>query len=233
MGRACRGQNRAVLGLVGTTATRVDASLLGYDFRVAVFGSDRPVWRRIRVSGGMSLRSLNRVIRRVFDWPVSNEYGFGVRRPWDGQGEAALVGRIKVRVGDTVGVDEGLSFEYLIRDGWRVDAVVENVFVTQTPVRVSCLAGAGSVGHYRERTPEYCDLCRAVANPGWGEHERAMEVLREGLACKPGGSINLEHLNKAVGEGRYAIVAPEEALVHTRRRRRRGRFLVRLAGSRG
>jgi len=133
--------------------------------KLSVFEAEMPVWRRIRVRGGTSLRGLNRVIRRVFGWPVSHEYTLRVRRPWERGADEAMVSRRRVRVGDAVGEGDSLSLSYEYGQGWWVDAVVERGVIAKNPV------------------PAH-EFPRAEPPALPGELETSLAHLEEGLAAR-------------------------------------------------
>jgi hypothetical protein len=194
-----------VLEQVRARRAPTDPTLLSYEIKLSVFACGLPVWRRVRVNGGTSIRGLNRVIRRVFGWRVSHEYSLRVRRPWERGSDEAVVSRVHARVADLVGERDSLSLGYEYGRGWWVDAVVERVGpATGGPV-AECLAGAGWVSEWRPQIEGYWRLTVALSMVDRDGHDQAMWLRREGIQSESGTPIDVTGMNAELVRGRYLL----------------------------
>jgi len=202
-----------------------DVALLAYEIKLIVVGAGVPVWRRVRVSGGLSLRAFNSIVRRAFGWPVSNRYVARIRRPWRSQPGAALVERKRLRLGDTLGEGDGLAFAYEYGWGgeWEVDAVAERVAAAASPPPPECLAGAGEIECTTPDPSEYLRLLRGLRTVGDELHGEAVGWRRAGIEADSGLPVDAAAITRALRRGRYPILHGP-AVAASGPRRRRGRF---------
>lgn len=186
-----------------------DAELTALQVKLVVFGAAAPVWRRVRVGGGLSVRSFSRVMRRAFGWWVSNEYTLGLRRPWDSHARTALVERKLVRLGDLLGKGDAMDFAYRYSMGgvgWTVAAVVEDVAPAEGRVRATCLAGAGVLAAQPRDWLAYNRVRHGLVMLACDEQRQALALRREGIEREGGDAIDLGAINEELARGRYLVV---------------------------
>lgn len=218
VGRSAGGVNDVLLRLVrgGKAAEaggveregRSDRSGLAYRLRLFVVDMDVPVWRGVEVRGDMSLRSLNRVVRRSFGWREDHEYGLNVRHGWDGTMRGIIYRR--VRVCDVAEAGDILTLRYAY-SGREVDVLVEGL--REGPVKglPVCLSGRGSCA----AEPDLPLLLTHARRPAW------LAAVAAEVAREAGAPIDIDHINANLRCGRYPRL--EESEVHERFRRERRR----------
>ncbi len=165
-----------------------------YQLKIQLEYTEPPIWRRILVSGDITLGKLHEVIQEAMGWTNTHLHEFMI----DGQGysdpEAEIDdnrNELLYRLSE-VTTPTRKEFQYLYDpgDGWEHDIVVEQTLETDQrylgyPV---CVDGA------RACPPEDCggpggyeDLLAAITNPKHKRHQ----VMREWM----GDDFDPEHFN--------------------------------------
>lgn len=152
-----------------------------YQLKVTMRGIRPPIWRRVRVSGGLTLARLHDALQEAFGWTNSHLHQFRVGRECfgvpdrDGWGGPEVIDERRVRLEEVADVKSRLVYEYDFGDGWEHDVVVERVDAGEEAVP-SCLDGR------RSRPPEDCggpygyeNLLQALTDPKHAEHEEMLE----------------------------------------------------------
>ncbi len=216
MGRSQRQRNALVLAALRGSDMVLrrglepkDRAGHAYRFRLTVVEAPAPVWRRVMVHGEMSLRSLNRVVRRAFGWPMDHRYVLSVRRPWTAPRKAVV--KRQVRVCDVVSWGDALTFSYDYGGGWSVDAVVEELVETSPKFQPACLGGGGYSSTAKEWSHEA--WLRAVH----GERSGSLE------SSEPAAPIDVAAIDWKLKGGRYPLIEWAQPMPRRGRRRRRRR----------
>jgi hypothetical protein len=152
-----------------------------YQLKVTMRGIRPPIWRRVRVAGGLTLARLHDALQEAFGWTNSHLHQFRVGRECfgvpdrDGWGGPEVIDERRVRLEDVADVKSRLVYEYDFGDGWEHDIVVERVDVGGEPVP-TCVDGR------RSRPPEDCggphgydNLLLILADPKHPEHAEMRE----------------------------------------------------------
>ncbi len=128
----------------------------------------RPVTRRVRVPGRMTLRQLHRLVQALFGWKSMHLYEFEMRKVLYGDHE--ILGTDMSPHGKQIQDDSmshlrdllapGLRFRYRydFGDRWVVDVRVAQAEETPGPAAVECLDGVGAA------PPEDCGGASGYAN---------------------------------------------------------------------
>jgi hypothetical protein len=154
-----------------------------YQLKVTLKGIRPPVWRRVQVSGDLTLGQLHRVLQIVMGWTDSHLHQFivdGERYATpspDDWGEPPSDER-KVRVHDLARAKTRLRYEYDFGDGWEHDVLVEKIVPAHPERAAVCVAGR------RACPPEdcggpwgYAELLEILADPKHEEHAERREWL--------------------------------------------------------
>jgi hypothetical protein len=152
-----------------------------YQLKVTLRGIRPPIWRRLRVSGAVTLARLHDVLQEAFGWTNSHLHQFRVGREAfgvpdrDGWGGPEVIDERRVWLDQVANAKSRLVYEYDFGDGWEHDVVVERVDVASEPMPI-CLDGR------RSRPPEDCggppgyeNLLEALADPKHPEHAEMRE----------------------------------------------------------
>jgi hypothetical protein len=118
-----------------------------YQIRVTLLASDPPIWRRLRVSGNVTLARLHKVIQTAMGWTNSHAHMFEAGSVLFGDPEmdwdAAVVDERKAPLA-AIANEAGatLTYEYDMGDSWRHEVVVEEVGTDPDDGAVAtCVAG--------------------------------------------------------------------------------------------
>jgi hypothetical protein len=144
-----------------------------YQIKVALVGTDPPVWRRLSVPADISLEDLHHVIQTAMGWGDEHLHLFDIQgrrygAPAHGVERTSDEGRTRLsRVADA---GEAFSYEYDFGDSWVHEVLVEKA--SQVGVAgVRCLDGA------RACPPEDCggvrgyhEYLKILSDPNHPEH---------------------------------------------------------------
>ncbi|MEQ1700330.1 MAG: plasmid pRiA4b ORF-3 family protein [Ilumatobacteraceae bacterium] len=167
-----------------------------WQVRVALMGTDPPVWRQLLVSPATALAELHEYIQAAFGWWNYHLYEFqaglhryGVPDPdWDFGPPVRDAGRYTMNM--FLGVGDSMLYTYDFGDNWQHQVTVEKA-VAATPERrvPACTDGA------RACPPEDCggpwgylELLAILADPTHEEHAERVEWM----ADLGGGSFDPE-----------------------------------------
>ncbi len=183
-------------------ATKSETGAQIYQIKVTLEGSKPPIWRRLRVSGDVTLAQLHDIIQIAMGWEgyhlhqfiVGNAY-YGEPHPDYGP-EMRDERRVTLR---QIAPREGMRFryEYDFGDGWMHQILVEK-FLPPEPGEVYPICIEGK----RACPPEdvggiwgYYDFLEAIRDPEHPEHEDYLEWI--GGEFDP-EAFDLEGVNEAL-----------------------------------
>lgn len=139
--------------------------------RIALCAIEPPIWRRIQVPAGLTLRQLHGVLQAVMGWGNLHLHSFTIGKqvygPPDPYGESTYLGEGRAHVGELF-VHTGRKFTYLydFGDGWKHVGRVEGWVQANPQLHYPlCLEGA------RACPPEDCG-----SYPGYA---KALEMLQQ------------------------------------------------------
>ena len=158
-----------------------------YQLKIALIGSDPPIWRRVVVRSDMPLDRLHDVIQRVMGWTDSHLHQFIVGNTYYGVPDPEMMGLDSETLNEkqyTVAqlaptVKSKFIYEYDFGDDWLHKVVLEKIVPPDPEFKQPvCLAGAnacppedcGGIGGYLE-------LLEILADPRHSEHESMKEWL--------------------------------------------------------
>ena len=154
-----------------------------YQLKVTLKNSRPPIWRRIQVSGDVTLAKLHRILQEVMGWTDShlhhffiNDVRYAVPHPDDWE-ETLNEARYKLR--DLAEERAKFTYEYDFGDSWEHDILVEKIAPPEPGVHYPvCLKGKGAC------PPEDCggiygylQLLEALQNPDHPEHDDMLEWI--------------------------------------------------------
>jgi Plasmid pRiA4b ORF-3-like protein len=156
-----------------------------YQLKIQLKGSKPPIWRRIQVSGRITLAELHPVILASMGWYGGHMYAFwvGESQYGDPDPELFLLDAGKLTLAGAVRkAGPRLSYDYDFGDDWEHSVAVEKTLPAESGVVYPCcLAGR------RACPPEDCggidgfyELLDALADPAHPEREWAQERIGEG-----------------------------------------------------
>ncbi len=151
-----------------------------YQLKIQLEDIDPPIWRRLLVSGDLSLGKLHEVIQEAMGWTNTHLHQFVIAGESYSDPEAEIDDtrdETRSRLSQ-VAPQAGKAFEYLYDpgDGWEHNIVIEKTAASDKryPGHPVCLAGA------RACPPEDCggpfgyqDFLAAITNP---KHKRHNEM---------------------------------------------------------
>jgi hypothetical protein len=153
-----------------------------HQLNITLRGVRPPIWRRIEVPSGFTLRQLHDCVQQVFGWEDYHMWAFatpagrfGVPGSGLGHGNAS-----SKKLGDVASVEGSrLRYTYDFGDDWEHEILVESVSrATPGVVYPRCLAGR------RAAPPEDCGgtwgygfLVEAMTDPDHPDHEERLEWL--------------------------------------------------------
>ncbi len=156
-----------------------------YQLKITLAETDPPVWRRVLVSGNLSLKKIDQVIQGAMGWTNSHLHVFTsadgrttFSNPRFELDHARDESKVKLRsLAPEIGSE--FRYEYDLGDCWRHDVVVEAILAPGKPGRTPrCVDGA------RACPPEdcggahgYAELVAAMKNQRHPERKRFLEWL--------------------------------------------------------
>jgi hypothetical protein len=165
-----------------------------YELKVELLDVEPSIWRRLLVTGGITLGQLHEVIQKAMGWSNSHLHQFvvGAHRYSDPQFELQesrneyryQLSKLAPRVTNTI------AYQYDFGDGWEHQIRVERIVADDEryPGKPVCLEGA------RRCPPEDCggpwgyqDFLEAIADKEHEEHEEMLEWI--------GGSFDPEYFD--------------------------------------
>lgn len=173
-----------------------DATVLR--LRVTLRGVEPPIWRRVDVPAGMTLRQLHEVVQDVMGWTRSHlhEFEIGSRRfgAVDDDAPVELLDDRDVTIDEALQAGEAL-YLYDFGDEWSHDIVVEDRFDAPGDAAARCVAGERAcppedVGGARG----YEQFLEAIADPDHEQHDELVEWW--------GGPFDPEHFDLAAAQPR-------------------------------
>jgi hypothetical protein len=152
-----------------------------YQLKIQLNGSKPPIWRRIQVSGRVSLAELHPIILAAMGWYGGHLYAFWVGQSQYGSPdpELGITDARRLTLAAAARTGARLSYDYDFGDDWEHRISVEKIFPAEPGVVYPrCVTGR------RACPPEDCggmygfyELLQAAADPQHPEHERAQEIL--------------------------------------------------------
>jgi hypothetical protein len=143
-----------------------------------------PIWRRIQVSGDITLAELHLVLQAAMGWSNSHLHQFKVGRSYYGKPSIDHFGDLNLKDESKARLDKILSkpkqkmvYEYDFGDGWEHEILLEKVLQPEPGVRYArCVGGAracppedcGGVGGYE-------NFLQAISDPDHEEHDEYLE----------------------------------------------------------
>lgn len=152
-----------------------------YQLKITLKDSRPPIWRRVQVSGDITLAKLHRVIQEAMGWLDGHLHQFVVGKTHYGVRDQEDLHEIKnekkFRLSQVISKpNDKLLYEYDFGDGWEHEILFEKILEPGAGSRYPvCIAGkracppedcGGTVG--------YAEFLEAIRNP---THERHEEML--------------------------------------------------------
>lgn len=167
--------------------------------------SNPPVWRRVLVRAGITLRDLHEVIQQAMGWENYHMHVFSTA--WKEYGspdpELRYASDKKARLSEVLTVPgDRLRYTYDFGDGWEHDIVLEEIRSAEpTKAYPLCMAGKGAC------PPEdcggawgYANLKEILASPSNEEHEEMLDWLGLDTAAEfDPGKLSIEEVNDRLG----------------------------------
>jgi Plasmid pRiA4b ORF-3-like protein len=145
-----------------------------------------PIWRRVQVSGDITLAELHLILQAAMGWYNSHLHQFRAGKTYYGApsidefSDLNLKDGRKARLGSILKKPEQkMVYEYDFGDGWEHEILLEQVLPPDSAVRYPrCLGGAracppedcGGVGGY-------ANFLQAISDPEHEEHEEYLEWI--------------------------------------------------------
>jgi hypothetical protein len=155
-----------------------------YQLKVTLGDVKPPIWRRIQVTGDITLFTLHEILQTVMDWTDSHLHEFEIRGESYGDREIMEEDNILDEYGETLSglindEQEEFVYRYDLGDCWDHEILVEKIFPAKKGVRYPvCLEGK------RATPPEDCggapgyeELLRILGDPAHPEHDRLFAWL--------------------------------------------------------
>lgn len=200
MGQTDKLMNRSGVPDVKKESAR--AKTTTYQLKVTLLGTNPPIWRRIAVSGRISLGHLHGVLLNAMGWDGGHMHLFHVGKTDYGETHPELdhvKDQWKVRLCDVAPrAKKRFIWEYDMGDTWLHEIIVEKIVRAEPPFQgaVFCLDGA------RACPPEDCggvygyeDLLETIRDPKHDRHEEMLEWV--GAEFDP-EALDLKATNKAL-----------------------------------
>ncbi len=155
-------------------ARKADAADTVYQLKITLAGTEPPIWRKIQVTGDLTLGDLHRIIQRVMEWMSCHLHEFDIRGIPFGDAELER-GPFGDPVGDQeavhlieLGLTKGMQFLYTydFGDDWEHIIEVERVLEARPGGRYPLYLGGE-----RAAPPE-------DVGGTWG-YEAALEILKD------------------------------------------------------
>ncbi len=158
-----------------------------YQLKIALTGSNPPVWRRVVVRSDMSLDRLHNVIQEVMGWTDSHLHQFVVGNTYYGIPDPDMRGFGRDTLNEkryTVAqlapaVKSKFVYEYDFGDDWLHKVVLEKILPPDPEFQhPACLAGKNACPPEDcGGIPGYYNLLEVLADPGDPEHESMKDWL--------------------------------------------------------
>jgi len=158
-----------------------------YQLKVTLLGSKPPIWRRLQVSGDVTLYQLRHILQIAFDWTESHLHQFVVDDTFYGEPAPDLLDlgpptedEGKVRLQQVApGPKDRFVYEYDFGDSWEHGILVEKTLPPVPEVHYPrCITGK------RAAPPDDCggvwgyyELLEALADPDHTDHEDLTDWL--------------------------------------------------------
>jgi len=169
-----------------------------YQLKITIKGRKPPIWRRVQVSGNITLHRLHMILQSVMGWTNSHLYRFDIAGieyslpdPFEDDFYALhFVDSRRTRLNKVVpGEKARFSYEYDFGDSWEHDILIGKILPVEPGAQYPvCLTGK------RACPPEdcggiwgYADLLKIICDPVHEEYEGMREWL--------GGSFDPEEFN--------------------------------------
>ena len=189
--------------------------------KITLRGIRPPVWRRVRVSSDMTLRSLHQVIQEAMGWYDAHlhEFEVGKRRYGEPSGDVwpgieRTFSENGVRLGALI--DQGVKrFQYVydFGDGWEHEVLIEKVGPLDPGQQYPSLITGKRACPPEDcgGVPGYYRLLAVLGEPAHEEHAHLSEWV--------GGEFDPERFDQAsVNAGLAAIARRRRAGGHAKRR---------------
>lgn len=157
---------------------KIGASL--YQIKVSLREIKPPIWRRVQVSGDITLAKLHLVLQIAMGWTNSHLHRFSIggvdyAEP-DPDGHLNFQSDRRARLNHVVRAKQKFEYEYDFGNGWEHDIVVEKTAQPEPGATYPfCLTGE------RACPPEDCgglwgyhEFLEAIMNPAHTEHEELL-----------------------------------------------------------
>jgi hypothetical protein len=174
-----------------------------YQLKITLKEIDPPIWRRVLVSGNVSMKTVHKIIQIAMGWTNSHLHMFILPN-----GEVLSDPTFEL-LDDPVPGDEGSTklrkiarevgsrfiYEYDFGDGWSHEILVEDILTPGPSGRVPrCIAGENACPPEDcGGPPGYFDFLEAILDPKHEEHESMHEWY--GRPFDP-GHFDMEEVNR-------------------------------------
>lgn len=173
------------------------------ELRVSLKHIDPPIWRRLRVSGDLTLYQLHHTLQIAMGWTDSHLHHFFIADeryalpdPEDDDDDRPTDER-KVKLHDVVKLSSRFVYEYDFGDGWEHEIEVEKVDDLEPEAPAVCIAGERACPPEDAGGPwAYTELLEIVRDPGHTEYHERREWLPDGFDPK---EFDLALVNQKLG----------------------------------
>jgi Plasmid pRiA4b ORF-3-like protein len=190
----------------GERAWRPEPAALVYQLKITLRDvSKPPVWRRVLVRAGITLRDLHEIIQQAMGWENCHMHVFSIG--WQEYGspdpELGHASDKKARLSEVLAVPgDRLRYTYDFGDDWEHDIVLEEIRPAEPgeayPV---CVAGKGAC------PPEdcggawgYANLKEILASPSHEEHQEMLDWLGLDTAAEfDPAELSIDEVNDRLG----------------------------------
>jgi hypothetical protein len=187
-------------------ARRPQSGALVYQLKITLRDvSKPPVWRRVLVRAGITLRDLHEVIQQAMGWENYHMHAFSTGWQEFGSPDPELghASDKRARLSEVLTVPgDRLRYTYDFGDDWAHDIVLEETRPAEpTEAYPICMAGKGAC------PPEdcggawgYANLKEILASPSDEEHEEMLDWLGLGTAAEfDPGKLSIDEVNDRLG----------------------------------
>jgi hypothetical protein len=158
---------------------------MAYELKVTLTDIDPPVWRRLQLSGDLSLNQLHHALQIAMGWTDSHLHQFlidderyALPSPEDGADRPR--DECKTRLRDVVALGSSFTYEYDFGDGWDHLIEVEHVDDAEPEAPALCTDGARACPPEDSGGPwAYAELLEIVADPRHEEYKERRDWLPE------------------------------------------------------
>lgn len=165
-------------------AKEIPESIPVYQLKVTLHDIRPPIWRRIQVSGNITLLKLHKILQVLMGWAdyhlhlfTVGDVIFAVPSP-DDPWPMETRNEKRARLYQVAPVEQfKFDYEYDLGDSWHHEILVEKIFHPENELRHAvCIKGK------RSAPPEdcggiggYCYFLKAIQDPKHPDHERLLE----------------------------------------------------------